>query len=128
MKTLSEITLFLQKHNNPYENTYGDDQCILVIKKLHEYLEEYPDVYYRFNGAYTLPAYKSEKYALFYIKDMEIFRHLLKEKRYNAFIHEVYDFFNYKILKDDIMDKSIELPVNIKNALIFTIKENFIEI
>lgn len=128
MKTLSEITLFLQKYDNPYESVYEDEQYFQIIKMLYKYLIEYPDVYYRFNGAYTLPAYKSEKYTLFYIKDMEIFRHLLKEKRYRAFIHEVYDFLNYKILKDGIMDKSIELPVNIKNALIFTIKENFIEI
>ncbi len=36
MKTLSEITLFLQEHNNPYENAYRDEQHFLIIRSCTE--------------------------------------------------------------------------------------------
>lgn len=128
MITLNEIVLYLKAYDKPYNGLEDSETIRDVIKKLYENLKEYPDFKFRLKGAYQLKDFATESYDLFYINDMVILKRLLDERKYYSFVHEVYDFLNFKILKDNIDEDFTELPVNIKQALIYIIETSFIEI
>lgn len=129
MKQISIQTImeYLEKYNDPFA---GNDvrELSFVIRGVLKYLKEMPENYKKIKGSYSLNSYEAMNYELFYIVDMVLFKRLLKEKKYDAFIHELYDFLKWKIMKGNQLEEPQYLPVNIKNALIETIEHTREEI
>lgn len=123
--TLRNILSYLEPYNRQrYESEREEvPEYEEAVWALWDALKRMPDCMYRLRGSYTLPNYTNREADLFYISDMGMLRNLLEKKRYGAFIHEICDFLNFKIMQDDVESGPEYLPKNIKDALIYTIED-----
>lgn len=121
---LYDMVKSLKKYEDIYEREEYGVETREEIKKLYKSLKDYPDIYKRVKGAYLIQHYMDEESDLFYIQDMATFKMLLTEKRYSVFLHEMYDFLFFKIMKGT-ENRKTKLPKNIKDAILYTIRENF---
>ena len=113
---IKDLTEYLSQYDSPYE-PYTPKQMLPVIRKTLNALRNMPECRYVLKGSYSLSGYMNRESELFYVWDLYIFKGLLKESRYSDFVHELYDFLNYKILQDG--NDNIEyLPDNIRTAII----------
>ena len=113
---IKDLTEYLSQYDSPYE-PYTPEQMLPVIRKTLNSLRNMPESRYVLKGSYSLSGYMNRESELFYIRDLYIFKELLKESNYSDFVHELYDFLNYKILQDG--NDNIEyLPDNIRTAII----------
>ena len=100
---IKDLTEYLSQYDSPYE-PYTPEQMLPVIRKTLNALRNMPECRYVLKGSYSLSGYMNRESELFYIQDSD-------------FVHELYDFLNYKILQDG--NDNIEyLPDNIRTAII----------
>lgn len=87
-----------------------------VLRKIYDYLRNATDCIYRLERNYF--RVDGESYSLFYIRDMALFRYLLRHGLYLALVHEIYDFLRYKVMEDNLEGEPLYLPGNIREAMI----------
>lgn len=114
--SLQEILAFVKENDRVYEENASELPFSAVLELL-SMVKALPDREYRLKGSFKLYSFQEKKYDLFYIPDMVLFRVLLSKKKYNAFFHEVHDFFYFKITQEGT-ENLRDLPLNIKYALI----------
>lgn len=112
--TLDEILVYLKENDKVYEKNAPELPFSAVLGLL-SMVKTLPDREFRQKGSFRLDYLRLNRYDLFYIPDMVLFRVLLSEKKYNAFFHEVHDFLYFKIVQEE---QCRDLPANIKYALI----------
>lgn len=123
---MKELIEHLEKNDFVCVENENTQESRNAIKTLLNLLKSYPDIYEKIKGSYQLNEYRKEKFELFYIKDIAIFKQLLLQKKYSSFMHEVHDFIIFKILHEDTESDDKILPKNIKDAMIFTIETSFL--
>lgn len=121
--TTKSVLSFLEKHDNILQQP--TDRCCCEDKLLQEILDmlkKMPNFDAKICGSFCLPNYEKDESEIFYISDMILFLKLIKEDEHCAFIHELKDFIQFKILRNGKREMKY-LPTNIKNALILTIEK-----
>ena len=122
--TTKELLEYIEPYNEKYYEillTDKEDKAEgkEVIEKILTCMMEMPDSIYTMKGSFLLHDYEKEESELFYINDMVHFAKLIDRKMYYSFLHELYDFLRYKMMKDGKRNARCDyLPLNIKNALI----------
>lgn len=121
--TTKSILSFLEKHDHILQQP-SDRYCCEneLMQEILDMLKRMPNFNVAISGSFWLRNYEKDESEIFYILDMTLFLKLLKEMAHCAFIHELKDFIQFKILRDGNRDMKY-LPTNIKNALILTIEK-----
>lgn len=118
--TVKNMIAYLAPYDDPFEEKAEEKDVVETVLKQ---LKQMPDCQYRLRSSYYYPVEKDEPYDLFYISDMFRLWQLLRAGQYNGFIHELYDFLQFKILQNEHGTEILYLPNNIKNALIYVIEQ-----
>ncbi len=122
--TTKELLKYIEPYNEKYYEillTDKEDKAEgkHAIEKILTGMMEMPDSIYTMKGSFFLNNYEKEESELFYINDMVNFAKLIDQKMYYSFLHELYDFLRYKVMKDGKRNAGCDyLPLNVKNALI----------
>lgn len=101
--------------------TSSDMESKEALSILLQQLKQMPVSNYRLLGSYALSKSEMEEYSLFYLPDMALFRRLIRLKRYQAAVHEICDFLEFKVLMH-LHNNNQCLPANLKDALIYVIE------
>lgn len=75
---IKDLTEYLSQYDSPYE-PYTPEQMLPVIRKTLNALRNMPECRYVLKGSYSLSGYMNRESELFYIRDLYIFKELLKE-------------------------------------------------
>lgn len=123
--TVKELALYLKEKDRLYEMSHDQFEGKEIIFEIWEMLKAMRSEETVICGSFQLCNFKQNESEIFYILDMVRFLNLMREGYYYEFIHELNDFIHFKILRDNIDFDIKYLPVNIKDALIFTIEQGF---
>lgn len=122
--TTKELLEYIGPYNEQYYEILLTDkeakaEAKEAIKKILDDITEMPDSIYTMKGSFFLNNYEREESEMFYINDMVNLAKLIDRKMYYSFLHELYDFLRYKVMKDGKRNAGCDyLPLNVKNALI----------
>ena len=122
--TTKELLEYIEPYNEQYyeillTDKEGNAEAKGAIKKILDDITEMPGSIYTMKGSFFLNNYEKEESELFYINDMVNLAKLIDRKMYYSFLHELYEFLRYKVMKDGKRNAGCDyLPFNVKNALI----------
>ncbi|NCE98193.1 hypothetical protein D1151_03595 [Emergencia sp. 1XD21-10] len=119
LAAVRELVVYLEPYAH-YEET--EENCKEAANEVLAMLKDMPDCISKMKTNYLTRQYMEEGDDIAYIYYVVKLQTLLRNREYVTCLHQLQEFLQFQVMKDNLDDSVLYLPYNIKSALIHAIE------